>query len=149
MEKEEKGNLSKRNLDLPFIHGQFSPTCSNCQPSRRNRLLLPSSGLVSITPLEGEEKKEIDRLIDDTLSLLAPYHLAPEPPLSSHISPRSPKICSSILNEFILEALADADQADWSGFEFLLLRDSPHAVCMCRQRLVLAGNGQREGGESS
>jgi hypothetical protein len=36
--KERETNSSKRSLDLPFMHGQSPPTCSNYQPSREDEL---------------------------------------------------------------------------------------------------------------
>jgi hypothetical protein len=59
--------------------------------------------------------------------------------------PGALQTCSSMVDGVIPGLLAYAARADWPGVEFLLLRDSRHAICMCRSRsgLVDRGGGER------
>jgi len=68
MERKEKGNSPRPVLVLPFIDGQSSPTCSNCQPSR-GMLLTPSIRLRIYDPALVEE----DRLIDRSRVVFLPH----------------------------------------------------------------------------
>lgn len=60
MKRKEKRNSPRRSNVLPFIDGQFSPTCSSCQPSR-GMLLTPSIRLRIYDPALVEEDRLIDR----------------------------------------------------------------------------------------
>jgi hypothetical protein len=79
IERKEKGDSPRPFIDQPFILGQSSPTCSNCQPSR-GMPLTPSIRLRIYDPALEEE----DRLIGGSLLVF---------PLSSPLPPGPPNAC--------------------------------------------------------